>query len=94
MTEYTNMVEEVNTITKDDVKHWLSASTAIVTFEKADGSMREMTATLQPGYLPETKEQNTNLARKDNSEVVTVWDIENAGWRSFRIDRIKSLLVE
>jgi len=26
--------------------------------------------------------------------VVTVWDIENAGWRSFRIDRIKSLLVE
>ena len=94
MTEYTNMAEEVTTITKDDVKHWLSASTAIVTFEKADGSMREMTATLQPEYLPETKEQNTNLARKDNSEVVTVWDIENAGWRSFRIDRIKSLLVE
>jgi hypothetical protein len=94
MTEYTNMAEEVNTITKDDVKHWLSASTVIVTFEKADGSMREMTATLQPGYLPETKEQNTTPARKDNPDVVTVWDIENAGWRSFRIDRIKSLLVE
>jgi len=94
MTEYVNMVDEVNEITKEDVKHWLSDGIAIVTFEKTDGSMREMNATLQSSYLPEVKEQSTKKPRKENPNVVAVWDVDKDAWRSFRIDSIKEFLVE
>jgi len=94
MTEYVDMVEEVSAITKDDVKLWLSDSTAIVTFEKTDGSLREMNATLQPSYLPEVNEKSTKKPRKENPNVVAVWDVDKDAWRSFRIDSIKEFLVE
>lgn len=94
MTEYVDMVNEVNEITKDDVKLWLSDSTAIVTFEKTDGTLREMNATLQSSYLPEVKEKSTKKPRKENPNVVAVWDVDKDAWRSFRVNSIKSFLVE
>ena len=32
--------------------------------------------------------------RKQNDNILAIWDIENNGWRSFRVDSIKRLIVE
>ena len=63
------------------LKETLFSGIATVTFEKADGSLREMRCTLQP------------TPRKENLDVLAVWDIDAGGWRSFRMDSIKSIVV-
>jgi hypothetical protein len=32
--------------------------------------------------------EDTETATKDNPDVLAVWDIDNGGWRSFRINSI------
>jgi len=52
-----------------------------VTFTKADGSKRVMRCTTKPSLLPEPIVEN-------NDHLVTVWDLENAGFRRFRKDAV------
>jgi len=47
-----------------------------------------MTCTLQPSFLPEQVE--TEKTRKQNDDVLSVWDTESNGWRSFRFDSVIS----
>jgi len=58
-----------------------------VRFTKANGEDRTMQCTLHPSYLPETQilteKQNTN------PQTITVWDIEQKGWRSFRVESVE-----
>jgi hypothetical protein len=75
--------------TREEVKAGLQSSIATVVFEKADGSLRTMRCTLQTSYLPEWPESLD--ARTINEEVLPVWDLDNGGWRSFRLDSIKSI---
>ena len=80
---------------KYTLKQQLQADVATVVFEKADGTLREMRCTLLAEYLPaptgpQLLQENT---RAENPNVLAVWDIENGGWRSFRIDSIKSISV-
>jgi hypothetical protein len=61
-----------------------------VTFEKvSDKSLRVMKCTLDPETLPALK--GSNNAR--NPSVLPVWDIDVQGWRSFRLDSIKTVKV-
>ena len=57
-----------------------------VKFTKVDGTERVMRCTLQPQYLPESIEKEGVKVR--NPDVQSVWDIDNAGWRSFRFDSV------
>lgn len=57
-----------------------------VTFEKADGSLREMICTLADELIPVSIAGTS----KPNLEVVTAWDLEKEDWRAFRIDRLIS----
>jgi len=61
-----------------------------VVFTKVNGEERKMTCTLSEHILPETTGESK---RKENLEVLSVWDIDNDGWRSFRLDSIKDLKV-
>jgi hypothetical protein len=74
------------------LKETLTNGIATVTFEKADGSLREMRCTLQASYLPAQLLQE-GTTRKENLDVLAVWDIDAGGWRSFRMDSIKSITV-
>jgi hypothetical protein len=61
-----------------------------ITFEKKDGALRKMKCTLNSELIPkleiiESKEKKT---RAENPEVLPVYDIEAAGWRSFRWDSL------
>jgi len=58
-----------------------------VTFTKVNGEERVMDCTLQEHFLPETDSNN----RKENEEVLPVWDIDKGEWRSFRLDAITNI---
>lgn len=64
-----------------------------VTFEKKDGSMREMRCTLKEGVIP-TFEKKTETERKKNDEVMAVFDLDKNEWRSFRFDSVKEVKFE
>ena len=55
-----------------------------ITFTKVNGEERVMDCTLQEHMIPETNESN----RKQNEEVLPVFDINKAEWRSFRVDSV------
>jgi hypothetical protein len=62
-----------------------------VVFVKNDGTERVMNCTLKPDLLPERTEFTST--RKSNPDVMSVWDLDNAGWRSFRLDSIITFTV-
>lgn len=70
----------------DELRKLLSTDIVTVTFTKKDGSRREMICTTISDYLPETSHSSMPA---DN--LVTVWDLEQAAWRSFKFDSIKSI---
>lgn len=80
---------------KYELKQQLQGNVATVVFTKADGTERTMRCTLLAEYLPapEGPQLLTESTRKENDSVLSVWDIDNGGWRSFRIDSIKSIAV-
>lgn len=76
-----------------ELKQTLQGNIATVVFEKADGTLREMRCTLQADFLPPQLLQENTVTRAENPNVLSVWDIDNGGWRSFRMDSIKSITV-
>lgn len=73
---------------REGLKSNLQSHIMTVVFEKADGSLRQMRCTLLVDYLPE---YITESSKKENEDVLVVWDIDNSGWRSFRLDSIRSI---
>lgn len=78
---------------RDEVRDTLRASIATVIFEKVDGTERKMRCTLQESFLPAQTVDATKETKKDNENTLAVWDLDNGGWRSFRIDSIKSITL-
>lgn len=70
---------------KSDLKEWVCT----VFFEKKDGSLRTMKCTLSRKLLPEQEEKETK--KTENLETLSVWDLEKNAWRSFRLDKVKSV---
>jgi hypothetical protein len=80
------------TFTKDGIKSTLKTYTANVTFTKVDGSERVMKCTLNETLIPQsTEEKKTDRVKVENDNVLAVWDLESEGWRSFKIDSVKSV---
>jgi hypothetical protein len=77
----------------DLLKEQLATEVVDIEFVKADGTVRQMKATLDPSVLPTpvATDEEINRNRKKNEEVVVVWDVESNGWRSFRKDRLRSV---
>lgn len=65
-----------------------------VHFTKTNGENRLMRCTLQPRMLPEAYRQDPSERQGEldfhskNPDVIAVWDVQAAGWRSFRIDSV------
>lgn len=89
------MVSEWNKMEKDQLYKWLKGllleCNVDVTFEKKDGTLREMMCTLKdvPSY-----EKKTDTVRKENTDVMSVFDVNKQEWRSFRLDSIKEIKFE
>ena len=65
----------------------LQKKTMRITFTKVNGEERIMDCSLQENLVPETNESN----RKQNEEVLPVFDINKGGWRSFRLDSVTNI---
>ena len=75
--------------TKEELKTYLQQNNATVVFTKADGTERTLKCTLQESVFPVVEQSESKRIKTENPDVLSVWDLENSGWRSFRIDSIK-----
>ena len=69
----------------EQLRGLLSTNVATVTFTKKNGEKRVMVCTTMQDYLPG---EPSKFAGPVSDSVVTVWDVESDGWRSFRFDSI------
>jgi hypothetical protein len=76
---------------REEIVNKLKQGLLEVTFNKVNGDERVMTCTLQEGVIPAaTKKDPLSLKkiREVNPEVVSVWDTNATGWRSFRVANV------
>ena len=80
--------------TRDELKILLAQNVLVVDFTKLNGDKRVMTCTLREDMKPHATKEDTMSQKKvrDISEaVVSVWDVNAKGWRSFRYERVNSV---
>jgi len=80
-------------------REWLIGALAkgslTVEFVKLDGTVRNMTCTLDPNLLPKFVDTGKpKIERKKSQDVLAVYDTIEQGWRSFRWDSIKSVIFD
>ena len=74
------------TMNRNELVHNLQGGLVEVTFEKVNGDIRKMLCTLQEGVIPKTTGK-----KKENKDVLAVWDLGKNAWRSFRLDSINKV---
>jgi hypothetical protein len=65
-----------------------------VDFLKLNGDRRVMTCTLREDIKPsatKTDPLSQKAVREVSDAVVSVWDVNAKGWRSFRYERVKAV---
>jgi hypothetical protein len=63
-----------------------------IRFTKVNGEKRVMHCTLLPEHLPPSTDRvalEEAHKRPENQDVIAVWDLQAAGWRSFRVDSVE-----
>lgn len=80
-------------LTKSGLISRLKKEKAKIIFIKADGTERIMECTLMKSFLPEQIDIEEYVSeRNTNEDVIAVWDLEKKDWRSFRLDRVESII--
>ena len=80
--------------TKADLKLLLEQNVLVVDFTKLDGDKRIMTCTLREDIKPPATKTDTlsqKKVREVSDAVISVWDVNARGWRSFRYERVNSV---
>ena len=80
--------------TKEDLKNLLEQNVLKVDFTKLNGDKRVMTCTLREDMKPPATKTDTmsqKKVREVSNEVVSVWDVNAKGWRSFRYERVNAV---
>ena len=78
-------------IERDELEQKLRTQIMEVTFNKINGDQRVMSCTLSPLVLPPATKKDPmtqEKIRKINEEVMSVWDTNAEGFRSFRMANI------
>jgi hypothetical protein len=88
-----NDINYTDVRTQEMVENLLTAGETTVTFIKADGSERVMRCTLNETLIPFESAPKGETSRKKSDEVRPVYDLDAAGWRSFRWDSITEVSV-
>lgn len=88
------MVKDWTKLDKQELRKWLIGLLAErpveLKFEKKDGSIREMKATLKKDLVLEY-EKKTDKEKVVNEEVLPVFDLDKQEWRSFRLDSLSEI---
>ena len=79
---------------REDLEKLLEQNVLVVDFTKLDGDKRVMTCTLREDIKPPATKKDPisqKAVRKVSDAVVSVWDVNAKGWRSFRYERINAV---
>ena len=79
-------------MTRNEISDLARRNIISVTFTKKNGEMRTMKCSLKDEYIDGEVKKSTSI-RKPNYDVLPVWDLDNNGWRSFRIDSVKGVEI-
>lgn len=84
--DYLDMIS----VERADLRNQLQKEILEVTFTKINGDKRTMNCTLIEGIARyNTIEKKKDVPeRKVNEEVLSVWDVDANGWRSFRVNNV------
>lgn len=74
-------------ISKSNIVRMLYGGVINIKFRKIDGTERLMKCTLLEHYI-KPLDKKTDKVKKENEGLLSVWDVEKEGWRSFRVDSI------
>ena len=77
--------------TKRKLEKILESQPVVVTFDKLDGEEREMVLTRDLGDIPE--KYHPKKPTEPHETNITGWCITAEGWRSFRYDRLKKVVI-
>lgn len=75
---------------KDVLISLLKSEIVEVKFNKVDGTERIMKCTLREDSVIPYEKTSKGHEKKVNENIISVWDLENDGWRSFRFDSVIS----
>jgi len=92
MNSLNTLTADHNSSQVDVLSKLLRENVVNVVFVKKDGTERILNCTLNPSLLP-AQDTETSSTRKSNPEVMSVWDVDNSGWRSFRLDSVLTMSV-
>jgi hypothetical protein len=86
----------MNLYTKTNLIAALRNEILCLKYVKKDGTERVIQATLQDEYLP-AQDTGKLLAKQSNERPdlgnsITIWDVENKGWRTLFIDNIEFIV--
>ena len=79
---------------KEDLKNLLEKNVLTIDFLKLNGDRRIMTCTLRDDMKPRATKadpMSQKAVREVSDAVVSVWDVNARGWRSFRYDRVNAV---
>ena len=77
------------TVFRGWLKGVLTVQPATITFTKKDGTERVMNCTLRGDMLPVVEIKEDKAPRKQNDSVLSVYDLDAQGWRSFTVNTVK-----
>jgi hypothetical protein len=80
--------------TQADLKFQLEQNVLVVDFTKLNGDKRVMTCTLREDMKPRATKDDAmsqKKVREISDAVVSVWDVNAKGWRSFRYERVNKV---
>jgi hypothetical protein len=80
--------------TQEDLKKLLEQNVVVVDFTKLNGDKRVMTCTLREDIKPRATKADPlsqKKVREVSDAVVSVWDVNAKGWRSFRYERVNAV---
>jgi hypothetical protein len=66
----------------------LSHCLCTVTFDKLDGTERTMKCTRNSSFIPSEFHPKGEKLIKENTEIVSAYDIDAKGWRSFTVKNV------
>lgn len=73
----------------DAIRQMLSKDVRTIVFRKINGEIREMLCTLDPTIIPPApKTAVARMAQPKPPNLISVWDVNANGWRSFYVDSI------
>lgn len=84
---------EFNTMTADERNHLLRGllkQDCEITFTKVDGSVRVMPCTLRDDAMPARAVTEHHQTRVYKPELLTVWCLDKAEWRAFKVMNVTS----